>query len=190
MKVWKKLFRLAEAGEETVKGRNFSKFVIENEILKRKSQSPNVEHGKLFDQLVVPTRFRTKVMRVAHKTVLAGHMATKKTMNRVQRHFYWPGLQGDVRRFCQSCDVCQRTIPKGRVGKALLGKMPVINVPFERVAVDLVGPIDPMTNQKNRFILVIVDFATRYPEAVALKNIDTRTVAESLLGVFGRVGMP
>ena len=185
-----KLFRLAEAGEETIKGRNFSKFVIENEILKRKSQSPNVEHGKLFDQLVVPTRFRTKVMRVAHETVLAGHMATKKPMNRVQRHFYWPGLQGDVRRFCQSCDVCQRTIPKGRVGKALLGKMPVINVPFERVAVDLVGPIDPMTNQKNRFILVIVDFATRYPEAVALKNIDTRTVAEALLGVFGRVGMP
>ena len=153
------------------------------------SQSPNVEHGKLFDQLVVPTRFRTKVMRVAHETVLAGHMATKKTVNRVQ-HFYWPGLQGDVRRFCQSCDVCQRTIPKGRVGKALLGKMPVINVPFERVAVDLVGPIDPITNQKNRFILVIVDFATRYPEAVALKTIDTRTVAKALLGVFGRVRMP
>ena len=32
-----KLFRLAETGEETVKGRNVSKFVIENEILKRKS---------------------------------------------------------------------------------------------------------------------------------------------------------
>ncbi|XP_041365121.1 uncharacterized protein LOC121380393 [Gigantopelta aegis] len=185
-----KLFKLAEAGEETLKGINFSKFVIENELLKRKSQSPNVEHGKLFDQLVVPTKLRVKVMRVAHETVLAGHMATQKTINRVQRHFYWPGLQGDIRRFCQSCDVCQRTIPKGRVGKALLGKMPVIDVPFERVAVDLVGPIDPMTDKKNRYILVVVDFATRYPEAVALKNIDTRTVAEALLGVFGRVGMP
>ncbi|XP_041355427.1 uncharacterized protein LOC121373051 [Gigantopelta aegis] len=185
-----KLFKLAEAGEETLKGNNFSKFVIENELLKRKSQSPNVEHGKLFDQLVVPTKFRVKVMRVAHETVLAGHMATQKTINRVQRHFYWPGLQGDIRRFCQSCDVCQRTIPKGRVGKALLGKMPVIDVPFERIAVDLVGPMDPMTDKKNRYILVIVDFATRYPEAVALKNINTRTVAEALLGVFGRVGIP
>ena len=66
----------------------------------------------------------------------------------------------------------------------------LIDVSFEQVAVDLVGPIDRMTNQNNISILVIVDFATRYPEAVALKTIDTRTVADALLGVFGRVGMP
>lgn len=49
--------------------------------------------------------------------------------------------------------------------------MPFIEVPFKRVAVDLVGPIQPATSKGNRYILTVVDFATRYPEAVALKGI-------------------
>lgn len=85
--------------------------------------------------------------------------------------FYWPGVQADVRRFCRSCDICQRTTPKGRTAKVPLGQMPFIEVPFKRVAVDLVGPIQPATSKGNRYILTVVDFATRYPEAVALKGI-------------------
>ncbi|XP_068240045.1 uncharacterized protein [Palaemon carinicauda] len=60
----------------------------------------------------------------------------------------------------------------------------------ERVAVDIVGPIKPRASDGSRYILTIVDYATRYPEAVALKNIDSVTVAEALLSVFSRVGIP
>ena len=42
----------------------------------------------------------------------------------------------------------------------------------------------------HRYILTLVDFATRYPEAVPLKTIDTETVAEALVNVFSRVGVP
>ena len=68
-----KLFTQSEAGEETLKGNHFSQFVIEKGLLKRKSKSPNVEHGKLCDQLVVPTKFRDRVMRIAHEIVLTAH---------------------------------------------------------------------------------------------------------------------
>jgi transposase InsO family protein len=68
--------------------------------------------------------------------------------------------------------------------------MPIIEVPFRRVAVDLVGPIQPATSKGNRYILTIVDYATRYPEAVALKGIETERVAEALVDVFCRVGVP
>ena len=36
----------------------------------------------------------------------------------------------------------------------------------------------------------LVDFATRYPEAVPLKNIDTERVAEALVDIFSRLGVP
>ena len=36
----------------------------------------------------------------------------------------------------------------------------------------------------HRYILTLVDYATRYPEAVPLKNIDTETVAEALLNMY------
>jgi len=88
------------------------------------------------------------------------------------------------------CDVCQRKIAKERVGKVPLGKMPIIETPFDRVAVDLVGPIHPETDKGNRYILTMVDYATRYPEAVPLKDIKTETVAEAMVNMFTRVGVP
>ena len=68
--------------------------------------------------------------------------------------------------------------------------MPLIDEPFKRVAIDLVGPIGPVSEKGHWYILTLVDYATRYPKAVPLKNIDTETVAEALLDVYSRVGVP
>ncbi|XP_033098347.1 uncharacterized protein K02A2.6-like [Anneissia japonica] len=127
---------------------------------------------------------------MAHESLLGGHQGRRKTADRILTSFFWPGIHGDIRRFCQSCDVCQRTTHKGRVTKVPLGKMPVIEVPFERIAVDIVGPIQPITERKNRYILTIIDYATRYPEAIPLPNIEAERVAEALMQVFSRVGIP
>ena len=58
------------------------------------------------------------------------------------------------------------------------------------VAVDIVGPITPATDRGKRYILTVVDYASRYPDAVALANIDTETVAEALLDIYSREGIP
>ena len=68
--------------------------------------------------------------------------------------------------------------------------MPLMEEPFKRVAVDLVGPVSPVSEKGNRYILTVVDFAISYPEAVALPKIETECVAEVLLEVFSRVGFP
>lgn len=47
-----------------------------------------------------------------------------------------------------------------------------------------------MTKRGNRYILTMVDYATRYPEATALKSVEAETVAESLITMFTRVGIP
>ena len=122
---------------------------------------------------------------------MVGHLAIKRSyMQKVLSEFYWPGINRDIKRFCQSCDICKRTIPKGKVVKAPLGKMSRIDVMFRRVATDLIGPLKPVTYNKNRYILTLVDYATRYPEAVPLASIDTETVAEKLVRIFSRVGIP
>jgi len=129
-------------------------------------------------------------MKLSHDNIMSGHQGVTKTYDRIIAHFFWPGIHGDVVRYCQSCDICQRTVAKGRVPKTPLGKMPLIDSPFKRVAVDLVGPIAPVTDRGNRYILVMVDNATRYPEATALKSIEAETVAEALVTMFTRVGIP
>ena len=74
--------------------------------------------------------------------------------------------------------------------RAPLGDMPLIDQPFKKVAINLlVELIAPASDKGHRYILTLVDYATRYPEAVPLKNIDTETVAEALLDMYSRVGV-
>ena len=169
---------------------NGYRYEVQKDVLYRVYS--NVRGGSLQEtrQIVVPKKFRRRVMELAHESIVGGHMGVKKTTDRITSNFHWPGLDKDVQRFCQSCDICQKTIPKGRVTKVPLGETPLIDAPFERVAVDLIGPITPLSDSGHRYILTVVDYATRYPEAVPLKKIETERVAEALLEVFSRVGFP
>ena len=128
-------------------------------------------------------------MEVAYGSIMGGHLGIKKTTDKIESACYWPGIQSDLTRFCKSCDICQKTVNKGSVPKVPLQKMPLIDTSFKRVAIDLVGPIRPPSEEGHRYILTLVDFATRYPEAVPLKTIDTETVAEALVNSFSRLGV-
>ena len=87
----------------------------------------------------------------------------------------------DVTRFCKSCDICQRTVQKGRVAMIPLGRLPLINTPFKRAVENIVGPIKPRSNNRLRYILTMKDYAKRYPEAIALPSNETECVAEALV---------
>ncbi|XP_040070203.1 uncharacterized protein LOC115319763 [Ixodes scapularis] len=162
-------------------------FTLINGILFRRYKLPS---KKEMEQLVVPSDLRDFVLKMAHEGILAGHQGIKRTTDRILEEFYWPGVQGDVTRFVKSCDTCQRTVPKHLVGRVPLGNMPVIETPFQRVAIDIVGPLSQTSEKGNRYALTMVDFATRYPDAVALPSIETEKVAEALLEMFSRVGFP
>ncbi|CAC5422529.1 unnamed protein product [Mytilus coruscus] len=75
-----------------------------------------------------------------------------------------------------------------RVPRAPLISIPPIDEPFQRIALDLIGPL-PMTDSKNRYALVCVDYATKYREAIPLKDHEARTVANALISLFFRVGI-
>ena len=180
---------LAKCEREVVfkgKKKGVARFKHKDGLLYREYVSDTKSHT----QLVVPQKFRPMVLKVAHESIMAGHMGIRRTTDRVLSEFYWQGVCGDVSRYCRSCDICQKTVPKGKISRIPLGQTPLIDTPFKRVAVDIVGPIEPRSDDRNRYILTMVDYATRYPEAVPLKNIEAETVAEALVGMFSRVGIP
>ena len=51
-------------------------------------------------------------MEGAHGQIMGGHMGIKKTTEKIQSAFYWPGIQSDLTRLCKSCDVYQKTVSK------------------------------------------------------------------------------
>jgi len=54
-----------------------------------------------------PVPLRGKVMKLAHDNIMSGHQGVKKTYDRVVAHLFWPGVHGDVVRYCNLCDICQ-----------------------------------------------------------------------------------
>ena len=160
---------------------------VDSLIYRKCLQSKDIrEIGRM--QLVVPMKYREAIMKLAHESLLSGHFSSRKTIDKIFHKFFWPKAGAEITRFCKTCHTCQKFGTK--VQKVPLVKMPVISEPFSRIAIDIVGPITPASDRKHKYILTIIDLATRYPEAVPLKNIDTVTIAESLVEVFCRVGVP
>ena len=173
--------------EDKTENNSQNRYKVSNGLLYREYQSKT---GEEWTQLVVPKELRTKVMSLGHDSMLAGHLGIKKTVDIISREFFWPGIFSEVTRYCQSCDICQRTIDRGGVRKVPLQCPPVVEVPFQKVAIDLIGPLAPPSERKHRWILTLVDCATRYPEAIPLVSTTTEAVAEALLSIFTRVGFP
>ncbi len=139
-------------------------------------------------QLLVPKSRREMLFQAAHCNPMAGHLGQAATLNRLMAQFFWPGIHENVRRWCASCRECQLVNPPASP-KAPLRPLPLMQVPFERIGMDLIGPLE-RSARGHRFALVLVDYATRYPEAVALRNISAKSVAEALFSMISRVGIP
>ncbi|CAM4693110.1 unnamed protein product [Lepidochelys kempii] len=96
----------------------------------------------------------------------------------------------DVSTYVRSCEVCQKVgKPQDQV-KAPLQPLTIIEVPFQRVAVDILGPFLKNTPKGKQYILTFMDFATRWLEVVALSNIRAKSVCQALADIFARVGWP
>ena len=128
--------------------------------------------GQPIDQIVLPKNYRRKVLHIAHTIPLGGHLAKKRTARRVMKCFYWPTLFQDAGDFCKSCEECQKCTRR-RGSRAPMIPMPLLTTPFERVAMDIIGPL-PRSRS----------------EAVPLKSIEAEKIVEELVAIFARVGIP
>ena len=183
-------FHLAKSGEVQKDKANASiSYFVNNDILFRRYQAANDPHGyRCIKQVMVPEVLKNRIMQVAHVSNFSGHMNASKTVEIIRQSFFWKDMLGSVTRFVQSCDTCQRCAPKPV--KAPMGTHPVISQPFYQVCVDLIGEISTPSSQGHKYILLSVDYATRYCQAVALKKTNTQTIVDALLEFWCSTGIP
>ncbi len=136
--------------------------------------------------LVVPKECRQSVLVLAHNNF--GHMGDKKCKYVIAQKFTWPGMMSDIMKWCRSCVTCQKQ-SKVKPRRAPMGITPIATEPFESVAVDLVGPF-PRSKSGYKYLLTMICLASRYPEALPLKSITADEVAEGLVELFCRHGVP
>jgi hypothetical protein len=167
-------------------------YFTENDILLRRYFAKEVpqEDDLGTTQIVVPKKLRMKLLKLAHDIPAAGHLGMSKTKNRLLRNFFWPSIDRDVRYYVKTCDMCQKLGKGFHRTTAPLVSLPIFDEPFERVAIDIVGPLPECRESGNRFLLTMMDLCTHFPDAVPLKNHDAVSVAKGLVSVFSRFGFP
>ena len=136
--------------------------------------------------LVLPKGVRKRVMEMAHEG--SGHLGARKVKALLRHRFVWPSMGVDIIAHCRSCVVCQ-CCAKAKSRRAPLMEREVLSEPFEVMAFDLVGPF-PKAKNGYRFVLTAVCMGSKWPEAIPLKAQTARAVANGMLEIFSRTGIP
>lgn len=161
--------------------------MLKDDILYKKWEAPNLK--SCLYQIVVPRKRISSIIKEAHDSPSGGHFGVNKTLAKIRKRFYWATSKSDVEDWCRTCESC--IAKKGPSGK---GKSPLqifnVGAPFERVEMDILGPL-PQTISGNRYLLVVTDCFTKWVEAIPLKNIRAKKVAEAFVShVVSRHGVP
>jgi len=148
------------------------------------------EDGKYSKQLVVvPSCKISNILEEYHNNSSGGHLGVNKTLQKIKERFYWVGCHDSVRDWVAKCEQCSkakgpRTRSHGKMQQYLVG------APFERVALDIAGPF-PESNCGNKYVLVVMDYFSKWPEVYAIPNQEAKTIADVFINNWiCRFGVP
>lgn len=146
--------------------------------------------GQGVQQLVLPRLRREAALSLAHESYWGGHLGFRKTKARLKYSFFWPGMEADIREHCDSCHSCQVRSDRRQTDRVPITPLTRPKFPFQKVNVDIIGPIEPSSGRGHRYALCIIDLCTRWPEVVCLTSLSARATCDALLSVFSRTGVP
>ena len=118
----------------------------------------------------------------------SGHSGVENTVDRLSRNFYFPRMKAEVQDLLLRCEACQRKQSKPKPQKHTLISQ-LEGYPFQRLAVDFVGPLDMHHGQ--RYIFTVRDTFSKWLEAFPTPAPTTEHAMNKLVNeVFKRFGMP
>ena len=140
-------------------------------------------------RLVVPDAKVREIVEMNHDHMLAGHLGVAKTFARLLRQYAWPKMRQDVKQHVKDCLQCAKRKAYGS-RKAPLKPMPPAVRVWEKIAMDIVGPVTESI-YGNRYILVLSDYASRFVITIPMENQKARTVAAHFVNkVITKYGAP
>ena len=129
------------------------------------------------DRVIVPESLRAETLKRIHES----HLGVVRCKQRARDILFWPGMTSQIQDIVEKCDICA----KYRVNNAKepLMSHPLPERPWAKVGVDL---FDCNGDE----FLVIIDYYSKFPEVMQLRDQTSRTVISKLKSVFARQGIP
>ena len=137
----------------------------------------------------IPEVEQESVIRFCHEREVGGHIGGHRTGRKIlECGFYWPTLFRDTALICKACPQCQLS---GRISQRNeMPQQPIMVVEiFDVWGIDFMGPFTPSYGYE--FILVAVDYVSKWVEAIPTKINDHHVVIEFVkTSILNRFGTP
>ncbi|GJV58344.1 reverse transcriptase domain-containing protein [Tanacetum coccineum] len=128
------------------------------------------------------------IITACHSGPTGGHYGINYTAKKVfDSGFYWPTIYKDAHELVKNCDSCQRQGKISQRDEMPQNAIQVCEI-FDVWGIDFMGPFP--SSRGNKYILVAVDYLSKWVEAKALPTNDARVVVKFLKSLFARFGTP
>ena len=117
-----------------------------------------------------------EALREVHEGVCGQHLGRRALAHKVTHlGFYWTDMLKHAQDYMKKCDRCQRFAPIVRQPPEMLTSIN-IPIPFAMWGMDILGPF-PLVSARRKFLLIAIDYFTKWNEAKPLAKITTKKVA-------------
>ncbi|GJT09900.1 reverse transcriptase domain-containing protein [Tanacetum coccineum] len=129
-----------------------------------------------------------EILKACHEGPTGGHHSANITARKVfDVGFFWPTIYQDAHLMIKSCDACQRQGKISHRDEMPQNAIQVCKI-FDVWGIDFMGPFP--SSRGNKYILVAVDYISKWVEAKALPTNDARVVVKFFKSLFSRFGTP
>jgi hypothetical protein len=144
-------------------------FFLKNNIVCNGKKNPPV--------VIIPETMRQNFLEGIHSHPTSGHFGRDKTVQKARDNGWWPGMNKDVTQFVNNCMQCKLHKTPTHKYKTLTSIE--VGGPGEMWAADVA--FLPVSNQGNRYLLVFMEYLTKWVVTAALPTFDTNSIANVLL---------
>ena len=138
---------------------------------------------QIYNRFLIPEsdeNLHERIFYHSHVTKVNAHFGVTATRLRACERFYWPGMSSYLARKVKQCGKCLAKIKKPSE-KDCVHQPSRPGFVGERLALDLVGPVNPESPEGYKYILTAQDTFTSYSYAWPLKTKEAETVAKTFL---------
>ncbi|XP_074323812.1 uncharacterized protein LOC141660721 [Apium graveolens] len=128
-------------------------------------------------------------LREVHEGICGDHLAAKALVYKVIRQgYYWPTIHADSVAYVKKCSKCQKFSNVPKQGSSLPGSV-LSPIPFAVWVIDIMGPF-PRPKGDLRYVLVAIDYMTKWAEAKAMRTINQQDCIKFVDMIVMRFGIP
>ncbi|KAL4100697.1 hypothetical protein QTP88_020731 [Uroleucon formosanum] len=133
------------------------------------------------DELTADSKLQ--IIQEFHENPLGGHQGVTRTYNKIAQQYQWQGMRAQIRKYIKKCPVCQINKTPNQIIKEPMVITTTASKPFEKVFVDIVGPLNK-SYHGNSYILTLIDDFSKFTWACAMKDHEANTVAQHFVTQF------